>query len=68
MMAGWVQQDQLKWSWSRSRADDPCKYDQMSDQPPPLETKFSGIVYMTDGEFQGKYVQFNVVPHSGKTD
>ena len=31
MTAGWDQQDQFKWSWSRSRADDPYQYDQMSD-------------------------------------
>ena len=34
----------------------------------PLETQFSGIANMTNGEVQGKYVQFNVVPNSGKTD
>ena len=31
MAAGWAQQDQYKWSWSRSRADEPCQYDHMSD-------------------------------------
>ena len=35
---------------------------------PLLETQFSGIAIMTNREFQGKYVQFDVVPHSGKTD
>ena len=38
MTAGWAQQDQLKWSWSRNRADEPYQYGQMSDQPLPLET------------------------------
>ena len=33
-----AQQDQFKWSWSRSRADEPYKYDQMSNPPLPLET------------------------------
>ena len=31
MTAGWAQQDQFKWSWSRIRADEPYQYDQMSD-------------------------------------
>ena len=29
--AGQAQQDQLKWSWSRNRADEPYQYEQMSD-------------------------------------
>ena len=55
-------------SWSRSRADDPYQYDLMSDRPLPLEIQLAGIANMTNEEFQGKYVQFNVVPNSGKTD
>ena len=35
--------------------------------PHPRNT-FSGIANMMNGEFQGKYVQFNIVPSSGKTD
>ena len=68
MTAGWDHQDQFKWSWSRSRADDPCQYNQMYDQPLPLETCFSGVPNMTNGEFQGKFIQFNVVPNFGNTD
>ena len=68
MTTGWVQEDQFKWSWSRSRVDDPYQYDQMSYQPLPLEIQFSGIANMTNGKFQGKYIQFNVVPNPGERD
>ena len=51
MSGGWAKQDQLKLSWSKSRTDEPCQYDQMSDQPLPLETQFSGIANMSNGEF-----------------
>ena len=38
MTEGWVQQDQFKWLWSRSRANNPYQYDQTSGQLPTLET------------------------------
>ena len=68
MTAAWDQQDQSKQSWSRNWHDDPYQYAQMPDRPLPLETQFSGVAHMTDGKFQGKYVQFNAVPNSGETD
>ena len=49
-------------------ADDPYYYDQTSDWPPPLKAQFFGVANMMNGEFQGKYVQFNVVLIIGKTD
>ena len=68
MWAGWAHEDQFEWSWVRGRADELYQYDQMSDQPLPLETQFSGVANMSNGEFQGKYVHFNVIPNSGKND
>ena len=52
MTAGWAQPDQPKWSWSRNRADEPYQYYQMSDLPLPLETQFSGVANMSNGESQ----------------
>ena len=40
----------------------------MSHQPLPLENQFSGVANISNGEFQGKYVHFNVIPNYGKTD
>ena len=50
MTAGCAQQDQLKQSWSRRRADEPCQYDQ-SDHPLTLETQFFDVANMSNGEF-----------------
>ena len=38
MTAGWAQQGQLKWLWSRCRADEPCQCDQMSNDQMAHET------------------------------
>ena len=40
----------------------------MSNQPLPQETQFSGATNMSNGEFQGKYIHFNVIPKSDDLD
>ena len=68
MTAGWTQQDQFKWLRTRNRADEPYQHDQMSNWPLPQETQFSGVANMSNGEFQGKCVHFNVILNSGEID
>ena len=64
MTAGQTQQDQFKWSRTINRADELYQHDQMSDQPLPKEIQLSGVANMSNEEFQGKYVHFNVIPNS----
>ena len=68
MTAGKAQPDQLKWSWSRNSGDEPYQLDQMSDWPLPLGAWLPAVANMSNNEFQGKYVHFNVIPNFGKTD
>ena len=62
--AGQVHQDQFEQLRTRNRADEPHLHDHMSDQPLHQEIQFSGAASMSNGEFQGKYVHFNVIPKS----
>ena len=68
MTAGLAHQDQFKQLRTRNRADEPHLHYHMSDQPLPQKTWFSSVASMSDREFQGKYVHFNVIPKSDEID
>ena len=55
-------QDQFEQSRVRNRADKPYQQTKCQTDPLSPETQFSGIANMSNGEFQGKYVHFNVIP------
>ena len=62
MTAGQAHQDHFEQLRTRNRADELHLHDLMSDWPLSQETWFSGLASMSNREFQGKYVHFNVFP------
>ena len=68
MTAGQTHQDQFQQLRTRNMADELHLHDHMSDRPLTQDTQFSGEASMTDGEFQGKCIHFNVLPKSDEID
>ena len=66
--AGQTCQDQSEWLKTKNRIDEPYLHDHLSNWPLPQESQFCSIANVSNGEFQGKYIHFNLIPKSDDFD